>query len=155
MKNVLFQTDEAVYKQFSLLSKLEDKKIGETITELMKEYVRQNEPKLSGLPAISASIPRQPALFEKPEDWHRFLLSLDPETFKKYDMRFWLLHDLMQIIVATNQTLVTDTPSYNPELFHKSDEFREIRSKYYGIVPYHKLQYPNNVHKYTTSHPTR
>lgn len=84
MRTATFQTDPALYKSFSVLCKLENKQIGEKISELMQDYLKNNEEKTKFM-GETPKISRRPPEFFTPTstDWTIFCDTVDSELLIK------------------------------------------------------------------------
>jgi len=84
MRNVTFQTEPALYDSFTILCKLEKKQLGEKISELIQDYLKNNEEKTKFM-GDTPKISRRPPEFFTPKstDWTIFCDSVDSELLIK------------------------------------------------------------------------
>jgi len=84
MRTVTFQTDPTLYNTFTVLCKLENKKIGEKISELMQDYLKNNEEKTKIMGEVPKISRRPPDFFApRPSDWIIFCDGVDADLLIK------------------------------------------------------------------------
>ena len=97
MKSVYFHTDEAIHKKFKMICAINDIDMGKTLTELMQNYVSENQSLIDN-PEIQDSLPPElPKFYESQDKWSTYVRKSNKEGIENMATRIMFLRYLIHM----------------------------------------------------------
>ncbi len=131
MYNVNFKTDQALYDKFKLLCTINKEKFQDKLTELIQQYVSENESLIENPKVQEKLQPELPPFFGDQNKWHTYIIRSDKDRFKEIVTRVTFLRYLIHIYLIDNdKELKLKYTLLDPKLFQKSDDYQYL-AKYH------------------------
>jgi len=128
MYNVNFKTDQALYDKFKLLCTINKEKFQDKLTELIQQYVSENESLIENPKVQEKLQPELPPFFGDQNKWRTYINRSDKDKFKEIVTRLTFLRYLIQLyLIDRDKESKLFQILHDPKFFMKSDDCKLLQ----------------------------